>query len=141
MHNQNKIGGNRVIVEIDEAKFGRRKYHRGRLITGQWLFGDVQCNTKKMFVVLILSCKAEVLLSLIQKYSVPGSIIYSDCWKAYEKIDKNIYQHGVVNHSKNFVDSDTGIHTQNNERLWKDIRGTIPQYARREYDLNHYLNH
>jgi len=34
MHNQKQIGGDGIIVKIDEAKFGRRKYHRGRLIAG-----------------------------------------------------------------------------------------------------------
>lgn len=36
------LGGPDIIVEIDKAKFGCRKYHRGKLITGQWLFGGVE---------------------------------------------------------------------------------------------------
>jgi len=76
MQNQKQIGGNNIIVEIDEAKFGRRKYYRGRLITGQWLFDGVEQGTKKMFVVRIASRNTEVLLSLIQKYIAPESIIY-----------------------------------------------------------------
>lgn len=139
MHNQKQIGGDGIIVEIDEAKFGRRKYHRGRLITGQWLFDGIQRDTKKMFVVPVISRKAEILLPLIQKYIAPGSIIYSDCWKAYEQIDKNIYQHHTVNHSENFVDPRTGIHTQNIEREWRNIRGIIPRYGCREYHFNHYI--
>lgn len=138
MCKQNPIGGNGIIVEIDEAKFGRRKYHRRRLITGQWVFGGIQRGTKNMFVVPVVSRSAEVLLSLIEKY-IAGSIIYSDCWKAYKKIDKTIYQHSIVNHSENFVDPNTGIHTQNIERLWRDIPGGIPQYGRREYHFQHYL--
>ena len=34
-----KIGGVGKAVEIDESKFGHRKYHVGRLIKGQWVFG------------------------------------------------------------------------------------------------------
>ena len=34
-----KIGGENVVVEIDEAKFGRRKYNRGRITEGKWIFG------------------------------------------------------------------------------------------------------
>lgn len=139
LENKHQIGGNGIIVEIDEAKFGRRKYNRGRLITGQWLFGGIERHTKKMFVIPVPSRKSDVLLPLIRKYIAAGSIIYSDCWKAYDQIDKTIYQHGVVNHSKNFVDPDTGIHTQNIERLWRDIRGNIPRYGRREYHFEYYL--
>ncbi|KAI5714690.1 hypothetical protein M8J77_012437 [Diaphorina citri] len=30
------------VVEIDEAKFGRRKYNRGRVIDGKWLFEEIR---------------------------------------------------------------------------------------------------
>ncbi|KAI5693518.1 hypothetical protein M8J75_000560 [Diaphorina citri] len=30
------------VVEIDEAKFGRRKYNRGRVIDGKWLFEEIK---------------------------------------------------------------------------------------------------
>ena len=33
------IGGNGVEVEIDESKFGKRKYHRSHRVEGQWVFG------------------------------------------------------------------------------------------------------
>ena len=35
-----KIEGEGKIVEIDEAKFGKRRRHRkGRIIEGKWIFG------------------------------------------------------------------------------------------------------
>lgn len=139
MHHQKQIGGDGIIVEIDEAKFGRRKYNRGRLITGQWLFGGIERGTKKIFILPVVSRKAEVLIPIIKKHIAPGSIIYSDCWKAYEQIDKSTYQHQTVNHSENFVDPHTGVHTQNVERLWRDVRGVVPKYGRREYHFDHYL--
>ena len=39
-----KIGGPMVEVEIDESKFGRRKYHRGRMVDGHWVFGGTERN-------------------------------------------------------------------------------------------------
>ncbi|KAJ8966581.1 hypothetical protein NQ317_011999 [Molorchus minor] len=35
-----KLGGPGKIAEIDEAKVGRKKYNRGRILEGQWIFGD-----------------------------------------------------------------------------------------------------
>lgn len=44
------IGGRNKIVEIDEAKFGRRKYHKGRIIDGQWLLGGFERESKTFFI-------------------------------------------------------------------------------------------
>ena len=38
-------------VEINESKFGRCKYQRGHLVKGQWVFGSVERETVKMFLV------------------------------------------------------------------------------------------
>ena len=35
------IGGPGQIVEIDESKFGKRKYHCGRRVVGKWVLGGV----------------------------------------------------------------------------------------------------
>ena len=40
--NSQKIGGPDKIVEIDESKFGKRKYLRGHRVQGQWIFGGVE---------------------------------------------------------------------------------------------------
>ena len=34
-----KIGGVGKVMEIDESKFGKRKYHRGKRVDGIWVFG------------------------------------------------------------------------------------------------------
>jgi hypothetical protein len=37
-----QIGGERVIVEIDETKLGKRKYNRGHRVEGVWVVGGVK---------------------------------------------------------------------------------------------------
>ena len=39
---EDKIGGPGKQVQIDESKFGKRKYHRGHRVEGQWVFGRIE---------------------------------------------------------------------------------------------------
>jgi hypothetical protein len=46
-----KLGGPNKILEIDESKFGRPKYHRGHHVKGQWVFGGVERESGRTFLV------------------------------------------------------------------------------------------
>ena len=49
--NPKKIGGPGKTVEIDESMFGKRRYHRGRILGRRqmWVLGGVCRETKKVF--------------------------------------------------------------------------------------------
>jgi transposase-like protein len=117
-----KIGGVGEIVEIDEAKFGKRKFNRGRRVQGQWAVGGVQRNPRKFFFVLVDSRCSNVLHQIIKDYVLPGSIIFTDCWKGYMGLENLGYTHKTVNHSKEFISSD-GTHTQTIESTWRALKG------------------
>lgn len=74
-----KIGGPGTRVEIDESKFGKRKYNRGRLIEGQWVLGAICRETKEMFLVTVPSCDKDTLIPIIKCRIKPGTTILSDC--------------------------------------------------------------
>ncbi|RLU25123.1 hypothetical protein DMN91_003215 [Ooceraea biroi] len=139
IENSKQIGGPNCIVEIDEAKFGKRKYHRGRVIDGQWLFGGFERESKELFVIAVPDKSTATLLSVIKTNVLPGTTIMSDCWKAYNCLDTEGFQHLTVNHNYNFVDPDTGTHTQNIERIWREVRANIPRYGRSEYHMDSYI--
>jgi hypothetical protein len=42
MFRQEKIGGNGMIVEIDESKFGKRKYNRNHRVEGVWILEMIE---------------------------------------------------------------------------------------------------
>ena len=68
-----KIGGPGIEVEIDESKFGRRKYNRGRYVDGHWVFGGTQRITGDCFLVEVSRRDAATLMSIINQYIAPGS--------------------------------------------------------------------
>ena len=124
-----KIGGSGLTVEIDESKFGKRKYNVGRLLEGQWVFGGIGHETRDFFLVPVEDRSAETLLGVIQQYIEEGATIILDCWKAYDCLRKEGYKHLKVNHSINFVDPLTTAHTNTIERTWRDTKSLVPKYG------------
>ena len=56
---------------------------------------------------------ARTLLPIIQRHVQPGSFVYTDEWAAYRQMQRVLgFNHQAVNHSVNFVDPVTGVHTQ-----------------------------
>lgn len=68
------------------------------------------------------------LIPLIKQWIRPGTMIYSDMWKAYQAIPRcEGYNFGykTVNHSVEFVTSE-GIHTNCIEGFWAILKAKIP---------------
>ena len=133
------LGGPGVVVEVDESKFGKRKFNTGRLVDGTWVFGGFERGSKRCFFVPVPSRGADVLLEVINTWIRPGTTIISDCWKAYSCLSDEGFVHQSVNHSMNFVDPHSGAHTQNIERTWREVRGGIPRFGRKEKHMVGYL--
>lgn len=136
------IGGEGVIVEIDESKFGKNKYHRGRPIDGVWVVGGIErTSEKRCFLKVVHNRTAETLHDIISRHVAPGSIVYTDLWRGYTGISElNNITHRTVNHSQHFVDPITGVHTNTIEGFWNGIKLQIPPRNRtRDAITNHLL--
>ena len=130
MERSEQIGGNGVEVEIDESKFGKQKYHRGHKVEGQWVFGGREKYDKqKVFMIPVHNRKASTLIPIIKKWIAPGSIIHSDCWKAYSNLQKMGYTHVTVNHSKEFINKETAACTNSIESDWRHAKVHMPSYG------------
>ena len=80
-----QIGGEGIVVEIDESKFGKRKFHKGKHVDGVWVFGGIERGNKEnCFFVVVEDRSSATLLPIIEQYIKKGLIIISDCWKAYD---------------------------------------------------------
>ena len=126
-HHAGPIGGPGTTVEIDESKFGKMKYHRGRPIEGKWVFGGICRETKACFLVPVERRDRDTLLPIIRAHILPGTRVMSDLWKAYDCLKNEGYDHLTVNHSLNFVDPDTGAHTQGIENTWWGVKRSLPR--------------
>jgi hypothetical protein len=87
-----KLGGPGIIVEMDESKFGKRKYNRGHRVDGNWVWGCVErivdrntgkCTAGKSVMVVVPRRNIETLMPLILRFILPGTYIISDMYSSY----------------------------------------------------------
>ena len=156
-----QVGGPGIIVQIDEAKYGKRKYNRGHMIEGNWVFGAIEyimgsegkMKAGKFFACVVEERTEAYLKPLIETHIAPGSLIYSDCWKAYENIgewkwlppfegavpEKRYLGHRRVCHQHEFK-ADDGTHTNVIEGYWRVSKTDIPnRYYHDAENLQEYL--
>ena len=113
------------MVELDEAKFGKRKYHKGNYREGMWVLGAIDRQTNNCFLVPCPGKKrdAATLLPIINRWILPGSIVHTDEWSAYNGLTAAGFTHETVNHSIQFVEPLSGTHTNTQEGLWYHVKG------------------
>ena len=137
-----KIGGPNKTVGIDKSKFGKRKYNRGHPVNGQWVFGGVERESGKKFLVPVPDRTADALMAVIDAWIEPGTAVISYCWGAYRDLETQGYTHRTVNHSIEFVDQRTGAHTNTIESTWHHVKAYLNPYNRKGdyiYHLVHYM--
>ena len=101
--------------------------HRGRPPRSiKWVFGMVDTSeTPALGVMRVVHYRtAATLLPIIQQHLRPGTIVWSDEWAAYQRVQQLnvVSQYDSVNHSVNFVDPSTGVHAQNVESYWNRVK-------------------
>ncbi|XP_076248071.1 uncharacterized protein LOC143187738 [Calliopsis andreniformis] len=121
--------GSRIIVQIDEAKFGKRKYNRGRRVEGHWVLGIVDTKTNDCRMIVVENREASTLIDIIDRHVIADSEIHTDSFKSYAGLTARGYIHKTVNHSIEFVASD-GTHTQKIESNWRPAKDWMRGRAR-----------
>ena len=101
----------------------KRKYNRGRVSEGQWVFGMVERDTGRSLVFRVPDRQRETLVTrLVREFIEPGTVIISDKFSPYFNLNDVGYIHLMVNHSENFVDPYTGAHSNTIEGLWSQVK-------------------
>ncbi|KAF8778075.1 hypothetical protein HNY73_014840 [Argiope bruennichi] len=93
------IEGVGSTVEIDESKFGKITYGRGRA--------------------------AEELVSVLKEWVLPGTEIIFDCWKTYDYLKDEAFIHLQIQRNLHFKDTETGAHTNAIEATWSAIKKAL----------------
>lgn len=126
------LGGEDVVVEIDECVTAKRKYNRGHMVQACWVLGGVErTKERRVFMVRVPNRSANTLIPILSAHIRPGSIVHSDLWKAYCCLtDDTGLEHRTVNHSCNFKDPVTGVHTNTIEATWSAFKRTIKTRSR-----------
>ena len=137
-HENHKIGGYGVVVQLDESKFGKRKYHRGHRVEGVWVFGGVERTPeRKCFMLPVPNRNRETLHHWIKTFVKPGSIIVTDDWNAYKTLDElegHDYIHEIVVHQHEYVRED-GANTNAIEGTWAGVKRGVPVRKRTEASI------
>jgi ISXO2-like transposase domain len=146
-----QVGGLGEVIQVDESFMrGRRKNNVGRVmggnavptaranygnaLVGPWVVGLVwkpnDGSPTRFRFAIVLRRNAGTMRRIITRYVAPGTMIWTDQWRAYRGIPTwgppgNPYTHQTVNHSQNFVDPVTGANTQRIESNWREIKEAI----------------
>ena len=95
------------------------------------------------YMEIVAQRDAATLLPIIQQHVANGSTVWSDEWAAYNRIASlpNVSNHGIVNHSIEFVNRTTGVHTQNVESYWNRVKIKLKRMRGcHEHQLASYLD-
>jgi len=91
-----------------------------------WVFGLVDTSQSPAlgYMEVVARRNAATLLPIIRAHTAPGTIVHSDEWAAYNRVQSipTVANHGIVNHSLHFVEPTTGVHTQHVESYWCRVK-------------------
>ena len=91
-----------------------------------WVFRilDVTQQPALGYMEIVPRRDASTLSPIISQHVLPSTIVHSDEWRAYNRINTLplVAAHKTVNHSVNFVDPGSGVHTHHIESYWNRVK-------------------
>lgn len=129
-----KIGGvsngKPHVCQLDETFVAKRKpgNPRGRPVRQRWIMAGIDVETREMFAELVPEegRKTAILSGIIMKYVRKGSIIWTDSFASYRKLESlgMDYKHSVINHHREYI-GENGVNTQLIEVSWNFFKSAI----------------
>lgn len=108
-------------IEVDESYFGgTRKGKRGRGSGGKVPVFGLLKRGGRVYTKIIPDASSATLIPIIERKVIPDSIVYSDCWRAYNVLDVSEFKHYRINHSKLVADKKN--HINGIENFWSQAK-------------------
>ena len=127
-----------TTIEMTQST-SRKRASYGNSVVGPWVLGlYFDKHNVRYFVVPDRS--AATLTSIILSHVEVGSTIHTDQWGGYCRLNSVGYVHNVVNHSENYVDPVSGVHTQGIERAWVEEKMWLRKARRPRVNLQESLD-
>jgi transposase len=114
-------------IEVDESYFGgTRKGKRGRGASGKVPVFGLLKRGGRVYTKIIPDASSATLIPIIERKVIPDSIVYSDCWRAYNVLDVSEFKHYRINHSKLFADRHN--HINGIENFWNQAKRHLRKF-------------
>ena len=124
---QNRIEQFCGNIELDESYFGcARKGKRGRGAAGKVAVFGILKRGGKVYTQIIIDAKTDTLMPIIRQKIEPDSIVYTDCWRAYNALDVSEFKHYRINHSQLFAKKNN--HINGIENFWNQAKRHLRKF-------------
>lgn len=114
-------------VEVDESYFGGvRKGRRGRGAAGKVPVFGLLKRGGRVHACMIPDASSATLMPIIRAKVQPDSIVYTDCWTAYNALDVSEFHHERINHSEEYAVGKN--HINGIENFWNQAKRCLRKY-------------
>lgn len=114
-------------IELDESYFGgHRKGKRGRGAGGKIPVFGILKRGGKLYTKVIPDASSATQMPIIEQKICLDSIVYTDCWTAYNAIDVTKFHHYRITHTELFADKHN--HINGIENFWNQAKRTLRKY-------------
>ncbi len=114
-------------VEVDESYFGGvRKGKRGRGAAGKSVVFGLLKRDGKVHTTMLANTTSKTLVGLIRAHVQPDSIVYTDSYRSYDRLDVSEFRHHRINHRKRFAKRHN--HINGIENFWNQAKRHLRRY-------------
>lgn len=129
------------VVEIDEMDFIKRKIEIGKSKTvKKWVFLMAERDTKQFYMEYIPERKKEIIVPIIQRLCLPGTVIITKEWGGYGRLEDLGFCHYTYFKSQGFTDpNNPNIHHSNIKNSFTWLKYQIKTRNRSGNFLQEYI--